>query len=344
MRNKYLKWILIAVLVGCSEPRPSAQTDSEYQLPNRADISEAAAVMPAVNSYYSVLRLSSEIDPILLKAAAGNQFSEADQSEFSAHISKAKSLLSSASLESASLPPVPSELSGDELVQASRVRNLLPQLETAAMSRVSGWEKQFLALQNRDQQTYEALLKDEVDTSILLIEAANTIGRARLSGVDPAAPAYHVQDAIVLGNDTVIAFLKFADQFETRGLGNDNDISSEMEGLLSDIEATISRGEMKISSVRQQVREMAESRSTQSLLDVMDCVQSSLDNEKKVLDELRVYHAAAVSLASGAFDEPEQRRLQSAETEFATLSTVRSGLKFRCYELGIAFQEAASSQ
>ena len=82
MKNWYLKTILILILIGCSGQAPLAQNDNEYQPPNRADIAEAAVVMPAVSSYYSILQMSVEIDPILMKAASGIQFSESDHSEF----------------------------------------------------------------------------------------------------------------------------------------------------------------------------------------------------------------------------------------------------------------------
>ncbi len=306
-----------------------------------AALHEAEAVMKVVTLYYSVLQMSSEIDPILARASISVTAAQNAEDEVGSKISRAESLLDEAALLTADLPPLTDELKGKHRELAIEVRNFLPDARVLAENQVSLWRGQYNSLVAGNVSEYQTLVHSEIALRESLIELANILGKARLSSMDMRSPGYHVQESIVLGNELMAKFVGLVHNYETSTHDEDSAATAQIGQLVARLESSIKMGFNKVEDIRNAAEQVTEVEKS-LLLNYASCSEQSLVLEKSIFAVLKKYEFFAHELVAGSFGQADQEGLAVAEVEIQNLSLQRSRLKSQCANAAVDVIEYAS--
>ena len=300
---------------------------------NETSLTEATAAMKPVNAYYAVHKLSPNFNSILLGVRNDPESIDSARPKFFRHLNEARTLLSAAEIVVESMPPISAKLSGEALQRAKRVRQFIPKLKRVTHQVVLNWELQFEALERKDYQNYQLLVDEDFDASITILEAVGIIGRASLAAVDERGSGYNVQESIVLGNEFLVAYLKFVQGSNTVSEQSGLNSISKMEALVDEIEATIANGNEKLEIGYVALGELNESDFTMSAAASFECLQRSLAVEQEIHSEFENYLKTAKLIKSSSLGQDGLESLAQSERHVALLAGERSKLKFECYEL-----------
>lgn len=199
------------------------------------------------------------------------------------------------------------------------------------------WDAQIAALRAGDLAAYNESVNDEMDSSTVLLEAENGLARLQQAAQQETSPIYWHFEAIVAGNEALMAFIEIVNGYEMSTAEEDAASLASLTGALDRMDDAVTRGSQQTSLFC--VRNPGGTAGS-PWQDLCGSFQRSDRAEGRIRDALQGYGRLAEALVEQRFGEAEQQELVSLEQEFTELVEARVALQMERVPMGQALLEA----
>jgi hypothetical protein len=260
--------------------------------------------------------------------------------DLAAAIGRARKAVTALDVKAEALPEPPEAYLPRLRPQRDALGPYIEELGSLARRQLDTWDRQMAALDRGDVAAYDALIGEEMDTVVVLLQGEIALAQVQQSAVGPRQPQHGLLESIVAQNETLIAFLRMIPAV-ARGDGDAvdtffGDVTSGVARMRDSIETTSGL----IAATCRDPEALGVPRQVAAARRLCSDLTAANEAEGDILAVMEEYEAIAGLIRQGRLDPPTIERLARAETRLVPLIDRRTAIQGRIVESGLALTEA----